>query len=56
MKHSCISKLDRCYDRKICKNQTLETPVTSSYVSVECLELKTDRISNKLFHTESAAR
>jgi hypothetical protein len=37
-------------------NETVETPVTSIFLSVECLELKTDRIFNKLLHIKSAAR
>jgi hypothetical protein len=31
-------------------------PMASTYFSVDYLELKTDRLSNKLSHTESAAR
>jgi hypothetical protein len=37
-------------------NETVETPVTPTCLSEDCLELKTDRLSNKLLHTESAAR
>jgi 3-dehydroquinate dehydratase len=55
-----MGKLDRCNDCKICGqlpvNETVETPVKSTSLSVDCLELKTDRMSNKLLHTESAAR
>jgi hypothetical protein len=60
IKEGCIGKLDRYYDRRICGklsvNETVETPVTSTCLSADCLELKTDRMSNKLLHTESAAR
>jgi hypothetical protein len=59
-KESCMGKLDRCNDRKICGklpvNETVETPVTSTCLSASCLGLKTDRMSNKLLDTESAAR
>jgi hypothetical protein len=45
-----MGKLDRCNDRKICGklpvNETVETPTTC--LSVDYLELKTDRMSNKL--------
>jgi hypothetical protein len=53
-------KLDRCNDRKICGKSsmyvTVETPVTSTCLSVDCLELKTDRMLNKPLYIESAAR
>jgi hypothetical protein len=42
--------------RKLLVNETVETPVISTCMSVECLELKTYRMSNKLLHTESAER
>jgi hypothetical protein len=55
----CISKLDRCNDCKICGklpvDENVETPVTSTCLSANCLELKTDRMSNKLLYTASAA-
>jgi hypothetical protein len=55
-----MSKKDRCNDHKICGkllvNETVKTPITSACLSVDCLELKTDRMSNKLLHTESAVR
>jgi hypothetical protein len=38
---------------KLSVNEAVEAPVTSF---VDCLELKADRMSNKLLHTESAAR
>jgi hypothetical protein len=60
LEEGCIDKLHRCNDRNICGklplNETVETPVTSTCVSLDCLELKTDRMSNKLLHTESAAK
>jgi hypothetical protein len=37
-------------------NETVETPVTSTSLSVDCFELKTFHMSNKLLHTESGAR
>jgi hypothetical protein len=39
---------------KLSVNETVETPV--SCLSVHYLELKSDRMANKLFHTESPAR
>ena len=60
LKESCIGKLDRCNDRKICGklsvNETVETPVTSTCLSADCIELKFDRMSSKLMHTELPAR
>jgi hypothetical protein len=59
LKVGCIGKLDRCNDRKICGklpvNKTAETPVTSTCLSANCLELKTDCMSYKLLHIVSAA-
>jgi hypothetical protein len=56
----CIGKLERCNDRKICGKlpiiETVETPVTSTCLSADCLQLKTDHKSNKLLYTDSAAR
>jgi hypothetical protein len=56
----CIGKSDRCNYHKICgklpANKTVETLSTSTCLSVDCLKLKTDRMSNKLLHIESAAR
>jgi hypothetical protein len=47
-------------DRRICRklpvNETVKTSVTSTCLSADCLELKTDRMSNKFLHTESPAR
>jgi hypothetical protein len=44
LKEGCIGKLDRCKDRKIREklpvNQTLETPVTSTFLLVDYLESK----------------
>jgi hypothetical protein len=55
-----MGKLDRCNDHKICGklpvNETVETSVTSTCLSVDCLESKTDRMLNKLLHTGSAER
>jgi hypothetical protein len=60
LKEGCIGKLDHYNDRKICGhlplNETVEIPLTSFCLSVDCLKLKTDRMSSKLLHTESAAR
>jgi hypothetical protein len=51
-KEGCNGKLDLCNDHKTCVNlpinETVETLATSSFLSVDYLELKTDRISNKL--------
>jgi hypothetical protein len=35
---------------KLPVNETVETPVTSTYLSIDCLELKTDRMASKLLH------
>jgi hypothetical protein len=44
LKESCIGKLDRCNDRKICEmlseNETVETRVTPTFLSVDCHELE----------------
>jgi hypothetical protein len=52
-----IGKLDRYNDRKICEklpaNKTGETPVTSTCLSVDCLKIKTDRMSNKPLHNKN---
>jgi hypothetical protein len=37
-------------------NETVETPVTSTCLSVDCLKLQADRMSNEFLHTESAVR
>jgi hypothetical protein len=41
-----MGKLDRCNDHKICGklpvNETVETPVISACLSVDCLELRND--------------
>jgi hypothetical protein len=47
---------DRKYCRKLLVNETVEIPVTPTCLPVDCLEQKTDRMSNKLLHTESAAK
>jgi hypothetical protein len=51
-KEGCMGKHDICNDLKICGelsvNETVETPVISTSLSVDCLELKTDHMSNKL--------
>jgi hypothetical protein len=60
LKEGCLGKLDRCYDYKICGklpvNKTVETLMISTFLSVDCLQLKTDCMLNKLLHTESASR
>jgi hypothetical protein len=60
LKEGCIDKLNRCKDRKICGklpvSETVKTLV-KSILSADCLELKhTNRMSNKVLHTESAVR
>jgi hypothetical protein len=40
---------------KLPVHETIRTPVTSTYLSVDYLELKIDRMSNKHLHIESAA-
>jgi hypothetical protein len=56
----CIVKLDLYNDSKFCGKppvkETVETPVTPTSLSVDCLESKTDRISIKLLHFESVVR
>jgi hypothetical protein len=58
----CIGKLhvERYNDRKICRklpvNETVENLVASTYFSLDCLELKTNRMLNNLLHIESAVR
>jgi hypothetical protein len=43
---------NRCNDHKTCRqlpvNETVDTPVTTILLSADYLELKTDRMSNKL--------
>jgi hypothetical protein len=50
----CIGKIYRCNDHKICGKlpvkETVEIPVTSTCLSVDCLEFKTNRMSNKLLY------
>jgi hypothetical protein len=57
LKEGCIGKLDCCNDCKICGKlpviETVETPVTSTCLSADCLDLQTDRMTNKLLHTDS---
>jgi hypothetical protein len=59
LKEDCIGKLDCSDDRKRCGklslHETLDTHVTQTYLSAYWRELKTDRLSNKLLHTEPAA-
>jgi hypothetical protein len=55
-----VDKLD-CYDerkicRELCVKESLETPMTLTCLSVDFLELKTDRMQNHTLHTESASR
>jgi hypothetical protein len=54
------NSVDHCNDHKICGelpiNETVENHVISTCLSVDCFELNTDPMSNKLLHTESAAR
>jgi hypothetical protein len=40
---------------KLPEDETVETPVTSTCLLVDCLELKTDRMSNKLLHVMTQA-
>jgi hypothetical protein len=58
-KKGCMVKYDRCNDHNICGklpvSETFEILVTSTFLSVDCLELKTDRMSSKLLHNEYAA-
>jgi hypothetical protein len=55
----CIDLLDRYNDRNVCRklpvNVAVESPLTSN-LSVDCLELYTDRMLNKPLHIESAVR
>jgi hypothetical protein len=48
-------KLNRFNDSEICGklplNETVVTPVPSTCLSADCLELNTDRMSNKLLYT-----
>jgi hypothetical protein len=39
-----------------CLQMTVETPVTSTCLSVDFLELQTDGMSKNLLHTESTAK
>jgi hypothetical protein len=54
------NEIVRSNDHKICEKlpakETVETPATSTCLSVGCLKLKTDLMSNKLLHTEADAR
>jgi hypothetical protein len=59
LKEGCIGKQDHCNNCKICvkpPKDIVESPVTSTCLSVDCLESKTDRMLNKLLRKESAAR
>jgi hypothetical protein len=55
-KKGCMGKQDRCNDHKICGklpvSKTFVTPVTSTFLSVNCFELKTARMLSKLLHNE----
>ena len=48
-----------CNDHKICGklpvNETVETPVTSTYLSIDYLAIKIDRMSSRLLYIEYAA-
>jgi hypothetical protein len=46
-------KLDRKFLGKLLVNKTVKTPLTSTFLSADCLKLKTDRMSNKLMHVEA---
>jgi hypothetical protein len=52
-----MGNLYRCNDHniygKLPVNETVETRVTSTCLSADCLELNTDCILNKLLYTES---
>ena len=60
LKEGCIGKLDCCNDHEICEKlssyKTIETPMTSTCLSVDFLKEKTDHMSNKPLHTKSAVR
>jgi hypothetical protein len=51
-KEGCMAKPDYCNDQKICGkllvNKTVKTLVISTCLSVNCLELKTDRMSKRI--------
>jgi hypothetical protein len=51
-KKGCIGKLDPCNDHKTCGKlpvkETVEASVTSTFLSADYLELKTNRMLNKL--------
>jgi hypothetical protein len=59
-KKGCMGKYGCCNDhklyRKVHANETIESSVTSTCLSVDCHELKTDCMSNKLLHTKSTAK
>jgi hypothetical protein len=54
--HVAQRKVDCCNDHTICGklpvSETFETLVTSTSLSVDCLELKSDRMPSKLLHNE----
>jgi hypothetical protein len=53
----CTGKLNRYKDRKLYEmltlNETVQTTVTSSCLSITCLNLKIDRTQNKLLHNNT---
>jgi hypothetical protein len=59
-KKGCMGKYDRCNDHKIygklSVDDTVETPVTSTCLSVDFIELETYGMSNKFLHTKSISR
>jgi hypothetical protein len=56
-KKGCMGKYDIVVTTiQLSVNETVETSVTSICLPADSLELKTDRMSNRLLHTESAVR
>jgi hypothetical protein len=58
-KEGSIGKIDSYNKPRICRNmsvnETVDTPVTSTCLSVHCLELKINHMWKKLLYTKSAA-
>jgi hypothetical protein len=58
LRKGCMSKKDCCNDHKIYGklpvNETVETPITSTCLSVDYLELKSDCMPSKPLHNEQA--
>jgi hypothetical protein len=56
----CTGKLNRCEDNKICEtlilNEAAETPVTSTFLSVACLDFKSDHMQSTFLHIKTAER